>query len=56
MAEPDAGFHTVGGLYQEFVVRRRIAGFGLAVPDPGEAKGCGHGCSSMSAMLRNSVD
>jgi hypothetical protein len=33
MAEPDAGFRAVGVLYQEFVVRCRIAGLGLAVPD-----------------------
>jgi uncharacterized protein len=33
MAEPDAGFRAVGVLYQEFVVRCRIEGLGLAVPD-----------------------
>ena len=33
MAEPDAGFRAVGVLYQEFVVRCRIAGLGMAVPD-----------------------
>ena len=31
--EPDAGFRAVGILYQEFVVRCRIEGFGAAVPD-----------------------
>ena len=36
MAEPDAGFRTVGVLYQEFVVRCRIEGLGAAVPDLGE--------------------
>jgi uncharacterized protein len=36
MAEPDAGFRAVGVLYQEFVVRCRIEGLGLAVPDLGE--------------------
>jgi hypothetical protein len=36
MAEPDAGFRAVGVLYQEFVVRCRIEGLGLAVPDFGE--------------------
>lgn len=33
LAEPDAGFRAIGVLYQEFVVRCRIAGLGLAVPD-----------------------
>lgn len=33
MAEPDAGFRVIGVLYQEFVVRCRIAGLGPAVPD-----------------------
>ena len=33
MAEPDAGFRAIGVLYQEFVVRCRIEGLGLAVPD-----------------------
>ncbi|TKT70488.1 ATP-binding protein [Afipia massiliensis] len=33
MAEPDAGFRVIGVLYQEFVVRCRIAGLGSAVPD-----------------------
>ncbi|MDO8980344.1 MAG: ATP-binding protein [Afipia sp.] len=33
MAEPDAGFRVIGVLYQEFVVRCRIAGLGAAVPD-----------------------
>jgi hypothetical protein len=33
MAEPDAGFRVVGVLYQEFVVRCRIAGLGSNVPD-----------------------
>lgn len=33
MAEPEAGFRAVGVLYQEFVVRCRIAGLGSAVPD-----------------------
>jgi uncharacterized protein len=32
LAEPDAGFRTVGVLYQEFVVRCRIEGLGSAVP------------------------
>jgi len=36
MAEPEAGFRVVGVLYQEFVVRCRIAGLGAAVPDLGE--------------------
>jgi hypothetical protein len=36
MAEPDAGFRAVGVLYQEFVVRCRIEGLGLAVPDLGD--------------------
>ncbi|MDB5653706.1 MAG: ATP-binding protein [Tardiphaga sp.] len=36
MAEPDAGFRAVGVLYQEFVVRSRIAGLGSAVPDLAE--------------------
>jgi len=38
MAEPDAGFRAVGVLYQEFVVRCRIEGLGLAVPDLGDFK------------------
>jgi len=33
LAEPDAGFRTIGVLYQEFVVRCRIEGLGSAVPD-----------------------
>ena len=33
MAEPDAGFRAVGILYQEFVVRCRIAGLASSVPD-----------------------
>jgi hypothetical protein len=33
LEEPDAGFRAVGVLYQEFVVRCRIAGLGSAVPD-----------------------
>jgi uncharacterized protein len=33
MAEPNAGFRVIGVLYQEFVVRCRIDGLGLAVPD-----------------------
>jgi hypothetical protein len=33
LAEPDAGFRAIGVLYQEFVVRCRIAGLGSAVPD-----------------------
>lgn len=36
MAEPDTGFRPVGTLYQEFTVRCRIEGLGLAVPDLGE--------------------
>ena len=36
MAEPDAGFRAIGVLYQEFVVRCRIEGLGLAVPDLAE--------------------
>lgn len=36
LAEPDAGFRTIGVLYQEFVVRCRIAGVGSAVPDLGD--------------------
>jgi hypothetical protein len=36
MAEPDAGFRAIGVLYQEFVVRCRIEGLGLAVPDLGD--------------------
>ncbi|MGJ4948324.1 helicase HerA domain-containing protein [Bradyrhizobium sp. HKCCYLS20291] len=36
LAEPDAGFRAVGVLYQEFVVRCRIAGLGTAVPDLNE--------------------
>jgi hypothetical protein len=35
LAEPDAGFRTVGVVYQEFVVRCRIEGLGAAVPDLG---------------------
>jgi uncharacterized protein len=35
MAEPDAGFRAIGALYQEFAVRCRIEGLGLAVPDLG---------------------
>jgi hypothetical protein len=35
LAEPDAGFRTIGVLYQEFVVRCRIEGLGSAVPDLG---------------------
>ena len=38
MAEPDAGFRAIGVLYQEFVVRCRIEGLGLAVPDLGDFK------------------
>jgi len=33
MEEPDAGFRSLGVLYQEFVVRCRIEGLGSAVPD-----------------------
>jgi hypothetical protein len=33
LAEPDAGFRAIGVLYQEFVVRCRIAGLGSDVPD-----------------------
>jgi hypothetical protein len=36
MAEPDAGFRAIGVLYQEFVVRCRIEGLGLAVPELGD--------------------
>jgi hypothetical protein len=36
LAEPDAGFRAIGVLYQEFVVRCRIEGLGLAVPDLNE--------------------
>jgi hypothetical protein len=36
MAEPDTGFRAIGALYQEFVVRCRIEGLGLAVPDLGD--------------------
>ena len=36
MAEPDAGFRAIGILYQEFVVRCRIAGLGSFVPDLNE--------------------
>jgi hypothetical protein len=32
LAEPDAGFRSVGVLYQEFVVRCRIEGLGSAAP------------------------
>lgn len=38
MAEPDTGFRAVGTLYQEFTVRCRIEGLGLAVPDLGDRK------------------
>jgi hypothetical protein len=38
LAEPDAGFRAIGVLYQEFVVRCRIEGLGLAVPDLGDFK------------------
>jgi len=33
LAEPDAGFRAIGVLYQEFVVRCRIEGFGAVVPE-----------------------
>lgn len=36
LAEPDAGFRTIGVVYQEFVVRCRIAGVGSAVPELGD--------------------
>ncbi|UCI09049.1 ATP-binding protein [Mesorhizobium sp. B1-1-8] len=36
LVEPEAGFRAVGVLYQEFVVRCRIEGLGLAVPDLAE--------------------
>ena len=36
LAEADAGFRTVGVVYQEFVVRCRIEGLGAAVPDLGD--------------------
>jgi uncharacterized protein len=36
LAEPDAGFRAVGVLHQEFVVRCRIEGLGVAVPDLSE--------------------
>jgi hypothetical protein len=36
LAEPDAPFRAIGVLYQEFVVRCRIEGFGAAVPDLGD--------------------
>ncbi|KJC48709.1 ATP-binding protein [Bradyrhizobium sp. LTSP885] len=36
LAEPDAGFRAIGVLYQEFVVRCRIEGLGLTVPDLGD--------------------
>ena len=36
LAEPDAGFRSIGVLYQEFVVRCRIEGLGSAVPDLNE--------------------
>lgn len=36
LAEPDAGFRTVGVLYQEFVVRCRIEGLGSAAPSLNE--------------------
>jgi len=36
LAEPDAGFRAIGVLYQEFVVRCRIAGLGSDVPDLGD--------------------
>jgi hypothetical protein len=36
LAEPEAGFRAIGVVYQEFVVRCRIAGLGSAVPDLGD--------------------
>lgn len=33
LTEPDAGFRTIGVLYQEFVVRCRIEGLGSTLPD-----------------------
>jgi hypothetical protein len=36
LEEPDAGFRTIGVVYQEFVVRCRIEGLGSAVPDMGD--------------------
>jgi hypothetical protein len=36
LAEPEAGFRPIGVVYQEFVVRCRIAGLGSAVPDLGD--------------------
>src|SRR6202012_2627237 len=36
LAEPDAGFRTVGVLYQEFVVRCRIEGLGSVAPNLNE--------------------
>jgi hypothetical protein len=36
LAEPDAGFRSVGVLYQEFVVRCRIEGLGSAAPSLNE--------------------
>jgi Helicase HerA, central domain len=36
LAEPDAPFRAIGVLYQEFVVRCRIEGFGATVPDLGD--------------------
>jgi hypothetical protein len=36
LAEPEAGFRALGVVYQEFVVRCRIAGLGSAVPDLGD--------------------
>jgi hypothetical protein len=36
LEEPDAGFRTIGVVYQEFVVRCRIEGLGSAVPDLGD--------------------
>jgi uncharacterized protein len=35
LAEADGGFRAVGVLYQEFVVRCRIAGLGSAIPELG---------------------
>lgn len=35
LAEPDASFRAIGVLYQEFVVRCRIEGFGSAAPNLG---------------------
>jgi len=36
LAEPEAGFRAIGVVYQEFVVRCRIAGLGSAVPELGD--------------------